>query len=149
MLGVADNPYLSYTLGRLAEACMKAAVALESTRARSGAGWKRLDERLRLLLIATGHRLNPDFFRSHTHDDGSFDSLRDAALAWVEHRARETRYLVISHAAERVLGGRGKAWVTHGQVGDPPVLVHELALRDDAGLRASLDELAALASRKR
>jgi hypothetical protein len=144
-----NNPFLEQSLRHLAEAAMKAAVSLGPGRKRSPAGQARLEERLKLLLIAVAHRLNPDFFQALRHDDESFDTLRQAGMAWVGRRAQESRYLVLVHAADKALGGRADQWLRETRSSDGSEPITELALRDDAGLSLALDLLATTAAGKR
>jgi len=122
---------------------MKAALALEPGRRRSPEGQGKFDKRLKLLLIATAHRLSPDFHQAMRHDE-SFASVREAGLSWVDRRSREARYLVLTHAAEKVLGPRAASWLRATRSPNGAMSITDFALRDDEGLKDALDALALL-----
>lgn len=105
------NPYLDESLQELASSCHRAASHLE-TIAPDAPVPSTLQERLRLLLIASGTRLLPNEVWGTRPEAGRDPSdFRELLLAQHQQRLRENRYRTLALAADHYLGHNSHNWL--------------------------------------
>lgn len=130
------NPYLEESLQELASSCQRAASHLE-TIAPDAPVPSTLQERLRLLLIASGTRLLPNEVWG-TRPEGARDPshFRELLLAQHRQRLRENRYRTLALAADHHLGANSHNWLRDTTLDGRPL--YDEAMASEEGLLAAL-----------